>query len=142
MVDSIIEGVRDYISKCPYLSEIAPKKPAIFIDWNGTDPDNYGIFPDGDVTKDEYIDGTQIKEYSVAVNSVKMSVGDIKRLENSAFLERFRNWIAFSDTLPEMPTNCIPNGIEAVNGMMLDNDGKKGTYQIQIILNYTITGGY
>lgn len=142
-VNSIIQGVRSWLAACPLLSEFTKK----YVDWTDDSPGNYGIFPDGDVPIGEpYIDGTQERQYTVAVNAKKLSVTNADRLANSAFLERLQSWIDaqfMAGNLPELPTGCEVTEIEAVNAMLLDitPNGKTGTYQVQINLYYTKTGG-
>jgi hypothetical protein len=142
-VNSIIQGVRAWLAACSLLSEFTKK----YVDWTDDAPGNYGIFPDGDVEIGEpYINGTQERQYTVAVNAKKVSVTDAQRLANSAFLERLQSWIDAqfkAGSLPELPTGREVTGIEAANAMLLDitPNGKTGTYQVQINLYYNKTGG-
>jgi hypothetical protein len=134
--NSIISGVRAYIAACPLLSEIAPNKR--HVDWTDEDPDNYGIFPDNDDLLRRYISGSELRQYSFAVNSRRMSETDAKRLNNSEFLERFRWWIKQSGLLPILPDGFTPIQIEAVKTTFLyfDEKRKTGVYQIQVNLEY------
>lgn len=141
-VMSIIEGARNYIAECPLLKEIPVK--ARHINWTEP-PDmngNYGIFADSNEPIGEpYLDGSQEWEYTLQINVRKVSDSDVKRLEQSAWLERLQRWFAAqvaANNLPEMPDNCVPTDIEAVNAGVLeiDSTGKKSTYMVQIKITY------
>lgn len=141
-VQSIIEGVRNYLAECPILNELFGKNR--HIDFTKAEGDNYGIYCDGDVPIGApYINGNQDMQYSVSIKIRKMADSDVKRLEANAFLERLQRYF-FNQTkagnLPEMPEKCEATEIEAVNAMLLDTDtsGKKGVYIVQINLNYTL----
>lgn len=146
MVTSIIEGLRNYLAECPLLSEIPVKNR--HVNWT-SEPDingNYGIFADSNEPIGEpYIDGTQEMQYTAQINVRKVTDSDIKRLEQSAWLERLQRWLmaqTAEGNLPEMPDSCVPSEIEAPNAGLLEIDslGKKGTYMVQIILTYTLYG--
>ena len=145
-VMSIIDGLRNYIAECPLLAEIPVK--ARHVNWTA-EPDangNYGIFfASNEPIGEPYINGSQEKEYTVQINVRKISDNDVKRLEQSAWLERLQNWFAEQvrgGKLPEMPDDCVPTDIEAVNAGVLENSqtGKNSTYMVQIILTYTYYG--
>lgn len=141
-MESILEGLRNYLAECPLLAEITPKNR--HIDWTDSGNNNYGIFFDKNTpVGDPYINGTQEMEYAVQINVRKLSCDDVKRLENNAFLERLQRWFMAQTAcrnLPELPENCIPNSIDAVNAGLLEtsSSGDKGVYMIQVILNYTL----
>lgn len=146
-VASIIEGIRNYLAECPLLAEIPLKDR--HVDWTKADGDgNYGIFPDGNEPIDEpYINGSQEMQYTAQIEIRKVTDTDVKRLEANAFLERLQRYFTVQNSagnLPEMPKNCVPTEIEAVNAMLLETDtsGKKRTYIIQLHLNYTLYKEY
>ncbi len=146
MVQSIIEGLRNYLAECPLLAEIPVKDK--HIDWTSADINgNYGIFPAGnEPIGAPYINGNQDMQYSAEINIRKFTDTDAKRLEANAWLERFQRWLsvqAAGERFPEMPEGCVPNEIEAVNAGLLTEDvtGKKNTYMVQINLLYTLNGG-
>lgn len=141
-VASIIEGLRNYLAECPLLVEIPVKDRSV--DWTKADIDrNYGIFADGNVPLEIYINGNCDMQYSAQITIRKITDSDVKRLEANAFLERLQRYFmaqTAADNLPEMSEDCVPTEIEAVNAMLLDTDesGKKGVYIIQLRLNYTL----
>lgn len=139
MPESIIEGMREYIAACPLMSEF--EKGRRHIDWTSADDDNYGIFPDTDHKLEEYVDGTQIRQYVCQITIRKFSTLDADRLKNSAFMERLQSWFDEqyeNDNLPQLPKGCTADEIEAANAMLSEMDitGKKGTYTVQIIMKY------
>lgn len=145
-VQSIIEGLRNYLAECPLLAEIPLKDR--HVDWTKADGDgNYGIFYDGnDPIGEPYIDGTQEMLYRAQINVRKLADSDVKRLEANAWLERLQIWLSDqteAGNFPEMPKRCTSTDIEAVNAGLLDMDaaGKKGTYMVQIALTYDLHGG-
>ena len=146
MVQSIIEGLRNYLAECPLLSEIPVKDR--HVDWTAADINgNYGIFADGNEPVGEpYINGDREMLYTAQINVRKLADSDIKRLEANAWLERLQLWLSDqteSGNFPEMPKRCTPTEIEATNTGLLDMDaaGKKGTYMVQIALTYDLQGG-
>lgn len=146
MVQSIIEGLRNYLAECPLLAEIPVKDR--HVDWTSADINgNYGIFADGNEPVGEpYINGDREMLYTAQINVRKLADGDIKRLEANAWLERLQTWLSdqtAAGNFPEMPARCTPTDIEATNAGLLDMDaaGKKGTYMVQIALTYIKNGG-
>lgn len=136
MADSIIDGIRRYIAGCPLMSEFDGKHR--HIDWTEADNDNYGIFPDSDSLAEEYINGTQIRQYACQIVIRKFAKGEADKLHNSEFLERLQRWFDNSDSLPCLPEGCTAKELRAENAMLaeLDSTGKYGTYLIQIIMEY------
>lgn len=146
MVQSIIEGLRNYLAECPLLAEIPVNDR--HVDWTSADINgNYGIFADGNEPVGEpYINGDREMLYTAQINVRKIADDDIKRLEASAWLERLQTWLSdrtAAENFPEMPARCTPTDIEATNAGLLDMDaaGKRGTYMVQIALTYIKNGG-
>lgn len=145
MVQSIIEGLRNYLAECPLLAEIPVRDR--HVNWTAADKQNYGIFPDDNVPIGApYINGDQEMLYTAQINVRKLTDSDVKRLEASAWVERLQRWLSDrtkANELPEMPEGCVPSEIEATNSGLLDTDsaGNKGVYVVQIALTYTNYGG-
>lgn len=72
------------------------------IDWTDADNDNYGIFPDTDNLVDEYVDGTQIRQYICQINIRKFAVLDADRLKTV----HFWNACSVGSTLLPMQEIC------------------------------------
>lgn len=144
-VQSIIEGLRNYLSECPLLAEIPVKDR--HVDWTSADVNNnYGIFADGnEPVGAPYLDGSQEMQYTAQINVRKISDSDVKRLEANAWLERLQRWLMEQERknkFPELPEDCEATEITAPNAMPFETDssGKKGVYMVQIVLNYTLYG--
>ena len=108
MVQSIIEGLRNYLAECPLLAEIPVRDR--HVNWTAADKHNYGIFQDGNVPIGEpYINGNQEMLYTAQINVRKLTDSDVRRLEASAWVERLQRWLQVqtkADNLPEMPEGC------------------------------------
>lgn len=134
---TIIECVRDYIAACPLLADINGHH----IDWTEETPDNYGIFPNGDVPNGStYIDGTEERQYRFSVYIRKMTDTDVSRLENSGFMEKLQKW--FNNHSLVLPDDCDFREISAENAMLLElnETGAEGTYQVQCAIDYLYLG--
>ena len=134
---TIIECVRDYIAACPLLSDIMGRH----IDWTEETPDNYGIFPNGDVQSgSKYIDGTEERQYRFSFYIRKMTDTDVSRLENSGFLEALQRWFTYHPVM--LPDSCQFIFISAENAMLLElnETGAEGTYQVQCAIDYLYLG--
>lgn len=109
MVSSIIEGIRNYIASVPLMSEFDSKHR--HIDWTDADNDNYGIFPDTDNLVDEYVDGTQIRQYICQINIRKFAVLDADRLKTVHFWNACSvgsTLLPMQEICPICPTAVLP----------------------------------
>lgn len=140
-VQTIIEGIRQYIASCPLLSEIPISEKNI--DWTDGTKQNYGIVPDSDILLKGFISGggNGKRQYAFALQVRKFTTSDVENLANSEFIERLQRWCDTQTKLknfPEMPSGCTPTKITAENGFLfeLDKNGKSGLYQLQFNLIY------
>lgn len=137
MVNSIIEGLCNFISSCPLFAEYG-----IGANWKADDPDSAGVIEDNTDTVSEYLSGATLKEMHASVYLGALSDADILRLNNSAFLRSIQLWVRKQDTAgnyPELPEGCTAQSITADEGTPFEydsDDGKKCTYQIPITLEY------
>lgn len=139
MADSMIQSMRDYIASCPLMSMFDSKNR--HIDWTDADNENYGIFPDGDILKQSYIDGSEVRQYTCQITIRRFSKFDADRLKNNEFMEQLQEWFDTQleeDNLPELPAGCSVSEISAANAILseLGITGKTGVYTIQIIMEY------
>lgn len=135
---SIIQGIRKFIAACPFMSDLTD---GVHIDFTDEKAGNYGIFPSGEVTIEEYFDGGKIKQYNFSLYACNFTISDLNRLENNEFVERFTKWIEEKNDagdFPELPDGLYPESISCTNGMLfsLNESGKTGLYQIQCHLIY------
>lgn len=134
---SIVQCVRDFIMKCPFLNE-----GKINVDYLGLDVTEYSIdaVPAETVIK-KYIDGSSERQFLFNFASIEYYGADvIQNIDNSGFYERFAKWLddmSSSGELPEMPEGTKPIKIEALSsGYMFDSNTDTARYQIQCRLLY------
>lgn len=141
---SIIESIREYLLKCPYLNELAK----VNVDFLPEDPMTYSIeqTPSEPIIK-RYLDGTTDRQITF-VFACRMFYSDerINNINNSGFFEKFQEWLfdnSDNDILPELEEGLIPNRIEAISsGYLYDISGdlSNARYQIQCRLLYEKEG--
>jgi hypothetical protein len=96
-----------------------------------------GIYPTGEHTAKEYIDGSAEMAYNFAINSRLFAAVDAERITNSAFLERFRVWVKTSGASPEMPVGVKFISININNAVFLQRDTNGNiVYNIEMELRY------
>lgn len=137
MTDSIIEGLQEYVAKCPYLGEFTESH----IDFTGEDAGNYGIMPTGDDILQRFMDGSAKRKYQFALCARNFTVDDVQRVANSKFTEHFSDWIFQMNARKEYPQigpDRQPYQIEGANGILFDlaENADTGIYQIQCSLFY------
>lgn len=136
-MDSIIAGIKAYISSCSALSSIKVGKR--FIDWTD-ESDSYGIMPDGEKQLRRFITGGGKYQYNFTLYIKKLNKGDAQLLSNAELLENVQNWCRGNNRkrlYPELPTGCTCTDITATNGGLIDTGEKNNTYQIQFTMLYT-----
>lgn len=141
---SIIESIRDYIMKCPFLEELKE----VNIDFLPDNPDTYSIeqTPSEPIVK-RYMDGTTDRQITF-VFACRMYYSDelINNINNSGFFEKFQDWLfdnSEEGILPKLEENLIPEKIEAISsGYLYDISGdlSNARYQIQCRLLYEKEG--
>lgn len=141
---SIIESIREYLLKCPYLNELAK----VNVDFLPEDPMTYSIeqTPSEPIIK-RYLDGTTDRQITF-VFACRMFYSDerINNINNSGFFEKFQEWLfdnSDNDILPELEEGLIPYRIEAISsGYLYDISGdlSNARYQIQCRLLYEKEG--
>lgn len=137
MVDSIIEGITNFFIKCPLL-----KDGAFRVDALGDKGVEYvietGIFTP--IVR-RYVNGDTERIYQFNFGSREYySLDRIANIENSAFYEKFAEWVEEQDraeNYPEMPEKCYPRALTVLSpGYLYDGAMKNARYQIQLQLDY------
>ncbi len=141
---AIIENIRDYIMKCPFLDELA----SVNVDFLPDDATTYSIeqTPSEPIIK-RYLDGTTDRQLTF-VFACRLFYSDerINNINNSGFFEKFQEWLfdnSDNGILPEMEDGLIPEKIEAISsGYLYDISGdlSNARYQIQCRLLYEKEG--
>lgn len=137
-MDSIIAGVRAYISGCSALADFKVGKR--FVDWTDDTDDNYGIMPDGEKPIRKFITGGGKYQYNFTLYIKRLSTSDAARLKNAELLEKVQHWCNANNlnkVFPQLPNGCTPTKITAENAMLIEQGIKNNTYQIQFTMLYT-----
>ena len=137
---TIIESVKNFILKCPYLDELA----RVNVDFLPEKPETYSIEeePAQTVVK-RYLDGSSQRQF-LFVFAARLNYSDEVRnnIENSGFFEDFADWLeecTENDNLPLMKEGLTAEKIEAISsGYLFDISGdlSNSRYQIQCRLIY------
>lgn len=140
MAHTIIESVKAFIAKCPYLDELK----ALNIDFLSANDGGYSIEEvPTDVIRTQYVDGSSERQF-VFVFAARFPWNQEREnnLENSGFFEHFQQWLeecTENDVLPDMPKGCTPFSIEATSSGYLfgiENSQRYAKYQCQCTLIY------
>lgn len=140
MAHTIIESVKAFIAKCPYLDELK----TLNIDFLGANDGGYSIEEvPTDVIRTQYVDGSSERQF-VFIFAARFPWNQEREnnLENSGFFEHFQQWLekcTENDTLPDMPEGCTPFSIEATSSGYLfgiENSQRYAKYQCQCTLIY------
>lgn len=137
MVNSIIEGIEQYFLNCDVL-----KDGCLRVDFLGNKPVEYAIevLPCDPVLK-RYVGGDTVRQYLFAFGSREYySQERLQNIENSAFYERFSNWVEkqnLAGNLPELPEGMEAQELKVLSsGYLFDGSMSNARYQIQLQLKY------
>lgn len=135
---SIIESVREYFLKCPYLEDDV----RLSVDFLGDQPLEYGIYTEPiNPTIKKYVDGDELKQFGFIFTTRSHMSGDlVTQLENSAFFDNLIEWIQEMNNkkeFPELEGDKYPTKLEIItNGYLSSADIGSSQYQIQMRLVY------
>ncbi len=135
---SIISALRSYLKNYTGLALGAP----VWVNYLGAVPTEYTVNPlPGNRIVEQYVDGSSLREYPFAFQSVESTAADLERLENSGFFEAFADWLESQTELGNLPvldSGQTPERIEATGWGYLYEQGNSdtGIYQIQCRLVY------
>lgn len=135
---SIISALRSYLKNYTGLALGAP----VWVNYLGAVPTEYTVNPlPGNRIVEQYVDGSSLREYPFAFQSVESTAADLERLENSGFFEAFADWLESQTELGNLPvldSGQTPERIEATGWGYLYEQGNSdtGVYQIQCRLVY------
>lgn len=142
---NIIESVRKLLSEFPHISEIVG---TVHIDLADSDPDSYSLSSVGDELLREDILGNQIRQHTFFFYSVRQSLNDFDRLNNSGVLLELTSWIERHGRGLELTASVdgkdYPGEITKLtcaNGMLFEIPPELSggvRYQLQIIAEYKI----
>ncbi len=135
---SVINALRSYLATYSGLKTGAP----LWVDYLGSDPTQYAVVPlAGSKVLEEYINGSSLREFPFAFQSMESTADDLERLENSGFYETFSDWLETqteAGTFPTLSTGQTPELIEATGWGYLFEQGESetGIYQVNCRLVY------
>ena len=136
-VESIIQGIADYLLTCPLLKDGVFRCDAL-----GTGAVEYavetGIFTP---VLRRFVNGDTERQYQFNFTSRESySMDRLQNIENTEFYEQFAEWIEENnrnEVFPEMPSGCYPREINVLSpGYLFDTSMKNARYQIQLQLVY------
>lgn len=137
----IINNLRDYIKKCPYLDTF---NNAVRVNVNFLEPnvDTYSIeeIPIEPILK-KYVNGDSIRQYAFIFTSREPYGIDVfQNIDNSGFYEKFAEWIEESNDngiFPILEGKLEPLKIEVTStGYAFSVSEDTAQYQIQLKLKY------
>lgn len=136
-MDSILEYIRKFILKCPFLDG-----EMVNVDYIGTNM-SYSIdaLP-CDPILSTYVDGGKKKQFQFAFTSKEEYDEDVRvNIENSGFCEAFEEWLekqSMLGKLPDMEDGKSPVRFETLNrGYLYDVEEVYAKYRIECRLIYT-----
>ena len=130
----IIEGVIDFLKKCPHVSGL------VSADFLGAKPENYAIeiSPSSSVLK-TYADGASLRQVTFVFAS-RCYMSEEINISNHNFFENLTKWFekcTKEKNLPEIGEKMTCQSIEAISGgYMYEMGVNTARYQVQCRLIY------
>lgn len=135
---SLLSSIKTYISGYSQLATGAP----LWVDYLGSQPTGYAIIPlPGTKVVETYLDGSSLREYPFAFQSMELTADEAERLDNNGFYEAFADWLetqSNAGTLPTLASGKTAVSIEALGWAFIYESGESQTaiYRIQCKLTY------
>lgn len=137
---SVIESVRAFINKCPFLEEF---DAVVGVEYLPEDEKSYIIgasITDNPVVK-SYVNGDKVKRFNFVFASREYFGRDnVENMDVAGFYEHFSEWLEecnITGVLPELSEGKEARRIEALtNGYVFNQTETKAQYQIQCRLTY------
>lgn len=140
---SLISSIKTYIAAYSQLASGAP----LWVDYLGSEPTGYAIIPlPGTKVVETYLDGSSMREYPFAFQSMELTADEAERLDNNGFFEAFADWLesqSMAGTLPTLATGKTATSVEALGWAFIYEEGESQTavYRIQCKLTYEQSPG-
>jgi len=139
-MDSIIQGLREFLLTCPYLGRSKINIDYLPEDARGGVEYSIDTTPATQIVK-QYTDGSSIRQHLFVIRSVKAYGADtLQNISNSGAYEKISDWLegqTRSRNLPDLPEGKTAQRIEAQSTSYLAAMGPDvGKYQIQCRLLY------
>ena len=132
----MIEEVRDYIAKCPYLKEYAELNIEYLVDKVNAYSINESVGYNPVISED--IIGNQERQFLFTFDSKLRWNEDIQNnIDNSKFFEDFRDWLETNNKNEVFPEIKGIYKIEALtNGYIFMTNANEAIYRIQCRIEY------
>ena len=137
-VISMISAIRTYMATYTSLKTGAP----LWVNYLGPNPTQYTINPlAGEIIVERYVNGSSLRSFPFAFQSMESTADDLERLENIGFYETLSAWFESqtnAGVLPTLATGKTSEEIMALGWGFLFEEGQSetGIYQIQCQLIY------
>ena len=135
---TIISAVKTYLLTYSNLKANAP----MWVDFLGPIPTEYVIIPlPGTKIIEQYLDGSSLREFPFAFQSMESTADELERLDNNGFYEALSDWFETqteAGSFPTLASGKTATKIEALSWAFLYEQGQSstGVYQIQCKLTY------
>lgn len=138
MIQSFLEGIKNYIETCPAVQELYD---TLNIDTTDETAHAAVIMSAGQVKLETTVIGYGEWQYNADFCITNCTQDDISKVENNGLIERLIYWVEvqnYKQNYPEVPEYAEATGISADNGMLFEvsEDGMTGSYRVQIHLTY------
>lgn len=134
----IIDGLRDYIRKCPCLEKFN-NAVRVNVNYLAADTTTYTIeeVPTEPILK-KYLDGSSKRQYNFIFASRESYGSDVlQNINNSGFYEEFVNWIESNEELPILGDNLEALKVEVLtSAYVITVTEDTARFQIQLSLKY------
>ncbi|MBZ9608635.1 chloramphenicol resistance protein [Clostridium estertheticum] len=140
----IVEAVRNFIMKCPYLQEFEGISGLVKVNVDYLE-ENSTVYSIEEVPVDpvvkKYINGDSIRQFQFIFCSREPYGADVlQNISNSGFYFNFANWIEEQNNIENFPllvVNCEATEIKVLSpGYAFQVDVDKARYQIELRLKY------
>lgn len=132
-------AVWDWLLTCPLIGDL-------FFNMANPKPGGTALVPSESVT-DEYIDGSEVRQYNVALTrfqAFSSDPNDMANIEAVTDLEELGDWVTAQvrrGNLPAFPENCRITDIRVLpneSGYMVAQDFSQAKYMIQFRIEYIL----
>ena len=135
----MIDKIRNYISKCPYLNDFNNININYLIDKVKSYSINEAAGYNPHINT--YINGDKEMQFKFSFDAKFHWNKEIaNNLDNSLFFENFRNWLERNDEegiYPIVPNGIVPLSISAItDGYIFATNSDEAIYRIDCVFNY------
>lgn len=138
MTDSIPAGLWDWFKSCKQITRL-------FFNFSDDQSESTAISPSGDTLIEDYIDGSQRRQYAfelirfLPASDEPNDTGNVDMIED---VEQLVEWVREQDAsgaLPEMPAGCFAEGVQTLEtstGYVAMQSEGKAKYMLPFALTY------